>query len=440
VPRRASPSRAAVSRRSREIEQVGVSQADLVIHHARLLTLAPLSEERPRTGAAAGDVGTVENGWVAARDGVIVATGRDGTWEHLELTADATVVDAAGAVVMPGFVDAHTHLCYAGQRWDEFVTRKSGADYLAVLERGGGIHATVRATREASDDALLALLERRLAEAARLGTTTIEVKSGYGLEPEAELRSLRIIARAKANAPIDVSPTYLALHALPARHVAARRAFVREAVAAVAMVASEGLAEAVDAFVERGVFETDDVRPLVKAARDAGLALTLHADQLNDVGATAFAARMKARSADHVANASADGLRALARAAIPAVLLPGSAFFVGYTPPDARRFLAAGVPLAVASDHNPGTSPIVGMPSAIALAVALCGLSPHEAIVAATINAAHALGRGERTGALVKSRRADIVLLRTDDERELAYGLGAPLVGTVFAGGRPVRS
>ena len=149
---------------------------------------------------------------------------------------------------------------------------------------------------------------------------------------------------------------------------------------------------------------------------------------------------MKARSADHVANASADGLRALARAAIPAVLLPGSAFFVGYTPPDARRFLAAGVPLAVASDHNPGTSPIVGMPSAIALAVALCGLSPHEAIVAATINAAHALGRGERTGALVKSRRADIVLLRTDDERELAYGLGAPLVGTVFAGGRPVRS
>jgi len=180
------------------------------------------------------------------------------------------------------------------------------------------------------------------------------------------------------------------------------------------------------------------VRPLAKAAHDAGLAVTVHADQLNDVGATEFAARQKARSADHVANASADGLRALARAGIPAVLLPGSAFFVGYTPPDARRFLAADVPLAIATDHNPGTSPLVGMPTAIALAVTLCGMTPHQAIVAATINGAHALGRGERTGALVRGRRADLILLRTDDERELAYGLGAPLVAAVFSAGTPI--
>src|SRR5262249_32642400 len=153
-------------------------------------------------------------------------------------------------------------------------------------------------------------------------------------------------------------------------------AFLKEVVASVAAVAQQGLAEAVDAFVEQGVFETDEVRPLAKAAREAGLAVTLHADQLNDVGATAFAARIKARSADHVANASADGLRALARHGIPAVLLPGSAFFVGYVPPDGRRFLAAEVPVAIASDHNPGTSPLVGMPAAIALAVTLCGLTP----------------------------------------------------------------
>ena len=163
------------------------------------------------------------------------------------------------------------------------------------------------------------------------------------------------------------------------------------------------------------MFDTQEVRPLAKAAREAGLALTLHADQLNDVGATEFAARMKARSADHVSHASADGLRALARGAIPAVLLPGSAFFVGYAPPDARRFVGADVPVAVATDHNPGTSPLVGMPTAIALGVTLCGLTPHQAIVAATINAAHALGRGERTGALVKGRRADVIVLRTDD-------------------------
>jgi len=337
---------------------------------------------------------------------------------------------------MPGFVDAHTHLCYAGQRWDEFTARKSGADYLAVLGRGGGIHATVRATRETTDEDLVALVRARLGEAAALGTTTIEVKSGYGLEPEEELRQLRVIARAAKDAPIDVSPTYLALHALPAQHAADRKAFLLEAVRTVATVAQEGLAEAVDAFVEQGVFETQEVRPLAKAAREAGLALTLHADQLNDVGATEFAARMKARSADHVAHASADGLRALARGAIPAVLLPGSAFFVGYAPPDARRFVAADVPVAVATDHNPGTSPLVGMATAVALAVTLCGLTPHQAIVAATINGAHALGRGERTGALVKGRRADVVLLGTDDERELAYRLGAPLVRRVFASGR----
>jgi imidazolonepropionase len=383
-------------------------------------------------------VGAIEGGWIAARDGIVVATGRGEGWRDLERIPDAVEVDAERRVVMPGFVDAHTHLCYAGQRWDEFVTRRSGADYLAVLERGGGIHATVRATRDTGDDDLRALLRRRLARAVALGTTTIEVKSGYGLEPGEELRQLRVIAAAAKEAPIDVAVTYLALHALPATRADDRRGFVREAAEMVRTVAGEGLAEAVDAFVENGVFDIEEVRPLAKAARDAGLALTLHADQLNDVGATAFAARAHARSADHVANASAEGLRALARAAIPAVLLPGSAFFVGYAPPDARRFLAAEVPIAVATDHNPGTSPLEGMPTAIALGVVLCGLTPHEAIVAATINAAHALGRGGRTGTLVKGRRADIAILDSDDERELAYRLGAPIVREVFAAGRRV--
>ena len=415
-------------------------EADLVIRRARLLTLAPLKDEKPRVGAAAGDVGAIEGGWLASRDGVIVATGRGDAWRGLDRTPEVVELDAEGRVVMPGFVDAHTHLCYAGQRWDEFVTRRSGAEYLAVLERGGGIHATVRATRDTSDEDLLALLRRRLARAVALGTTTIEIKSGYGLEPAEELRQLRVIAGAAKEARIDVAVTYLALHALPAARADDRRGFVREAALAVRTVADEGLAEAVDAFVENGVFDVEDVRPLAKAASEAGLALTLHADQLNDVGATAFAARAHARSADHVANASAEGLRALARAAIPAVLLPGSAFFVGYAPPDARRFLASDVPIAIATDHNPGTSPLEGMPTAIALGVVLCGLTPHEAIVAATINGAHALGRGGRTGALVKGRRADVVVLDTDDERELAYRLGGPIVRDVYAAGTQVNS
>ncbi len=412
--------------------------ADLLIHGARLLTLAPLRQEGPRSGPFASDLGVVEDGWVAARDGVIVATGRGTAWQRLELTAGAVERGVAGRVVMPGFVDAHTHLCYAGQRWDEFTTRKSGADYLAVLERGGGIHATVRATRDASDETLLALMRRRLATAAAQGTTTIEVKSGYGLEPDEELRQLRLIARLRDEAAIDIAPTYLAAHALPARHVDDRRGFMKEIEQAVEVVAAERLAEAVDAFIEKGVFEDDEVRPFFKRAQELGLAVTAHVDQLNDVGGAAWAARLGARSADHVAHASAEGLRALAKAGTVAVLLPGSAFFVGYTPPDARRFIAARVPVAIATDHNPGTSPLEGMPSAIAMAVVLCGLTPPEAIVAATVNAAHALGRGDRTGALVEGRRADIVVLETDDERDLAYRLGAPLVCEVYASGRRV--
>src|SRR6267143_4728355 len=234
-----------------------MAEADLLIRRARLLTLAPLREEKPRVGAAAGDVGAIDGGWLAARDGIVVATGRGDSWQDLERTADAVEIDAEGRVVMPGFVDAHTHLCYAGQRWDEFVTRRSGADYLAVLERGGGIHASVRATRDASDDDLLALLRRRLARAISLGTTTIEVKSGYGLEPAEELRQLRVIATAAKEVPIDVAVTYLALHALPAARVDDRRGLLRDVVRAVRAVADEGLAEAADAFVENGVFDVE---------------------------------------------------------------------------------------------------------------------------------------------------------------------------------------
>ena len=413
------------------------AEADLLIRGARLLTLAPFKTEQPRVGPAAGDVGAVDDGWLAARDGAILATGRGETWQQFELTPGAVERQVAGRVVMPGFVDPHTHLCYAGQRWDEFATRQSGADYLAVLERGGGIHATVRATRDAPDDTLLALMRARLARAVSLGTTTLEIKSGYGLDPAEELRQLRLIARIRTESAIDIAVTYLAAHAPP--HGMEKRAFLKAAEAMAETVAAEHLAEAIDAFVEKGAFEPEEVRPLLKAGQAAGLAITVHADQLHDVNGAAFAARLQARSADHLANVSADGMRVLARLGhTVAVLLPGSAFFVGYAPPDARRFLAARVPVAIATDHNPGTSPLEGMPAAIALAVTGSHLTPHEAIVAATINAAHALGRGTRTGALVHGRRADVIVLETDDERDLCYRLGAPLVREVYAGGRRV--
>lgn len=413
-------------------------EVDLVIRGARVLTLAPVGEERPRVGHAAADLGVLRDGWVAALKGTIVETGTGSSWERLDPVKGAVVEDAGGRVVMPGFVDPHTHLCYAGERWDEFTARRSGSDYLATLERGGGIHATVRSTRGASDETLLGLMRSRLDRAIASGTTTIEIKSGYGLEPEEELRHLRLIAKLRAESLVDVSATYLAAHALPKRAAADRAGFLRSAQTALETVAKERLAESVDAFVEKGVFEGSEVEPLMREATALGLAVTLHADQLNDVGAAALAARLDARSADHVSRASTEGLRAMERARVVAVLLPGSALFVGYEPPDARRFVANRVAVALGTDHNPGTSPLEGMPAAIALGVSLCGLTPHEAIVAATVNAAHALRRGKRTGALVSGRRADIVVLDTDDERELAYRLGARLVAQVFANGTRV--
>ncbi|MDP9265645.1 MAG: imidazolonepropionase [Chloroflexota bacterium] len=418
-----------------------MTAVDLLIRGARLLTCAPLRGERARVGPAAGNVGAVEDGWIAARGDEIAATGHGRSWERLQLGPGIVERQAGGRVVMPGFVDPHTHLCYAGERWDEFVARRSGTDYLATLEAGGGIHSTVRATTEADDAILLALMRRRLSDAVSLGTTTIEVKSGYGLLADEELRQLRLIARLRGGSAIDIAVTYLAAHALPASRSGDRRGFLQEVEAVLETVAGERLAEAVDAFVDAELFSTEEVRPLVTAARKAGLALTLHADQFGDTGAAAFAARHDARSADHLAHVSADGLRALARAErTVAVLLPGSAFFTHYDAPDARRFIAARVPVALGTDHNPGTSPVVGMPAAIVLGVNLCGLTPHEAIVAATINAAHALGRGTRTGALVEGRRADIVILETDDERDLTYELGAPLVREVYAAGKRVAT
>src|SRR5207245_2895977 len=213
------------------------------------------------------------DGFVAVRDGAIVATGHGSAHEAIERVDGASDIDVEGRVVMPGFVDPHTHLCYAGERWEEFASRRSGADYLAVLAAGGGIHATVRATRDAGDDQLLTLLMRRIGDAAELGTTTIEVKSGYGLEPNEELRQLRLLARAKADAPIDVAVTYLAAHALPAPYTDDRRRFIRDATNAIAAIVDGSLAEAVDAFVEKGVFDVDDVRPLFSAAKKVGLAV-----------------------------------------------------------------------------------------------------------------------------------------------------------------------
>lgn len=378
--------------------------------------------------------GVIEDGWIASRRGRIVALGAG----EPRVRAHAGTVERAvrGRAVLPGFVDAHTHLLYAGRRYDEFAERRAGRSYTEILERGGGIHATVAATRAAGEDRLLALLRERLARAAAAGTTTIEVKSGYGLTPDEELRHLRLLARVRRESAIAVVPTFLAAHALPPG--VERRAYVREMAALVARVARGRLAERVDVFVERGAFTVEDARLLARAAARARLSFTLHADQFSDGGGAALAARVRASSADHLACASDRGLRAMARAGVVAVLLPGSALLGGYAPPEARRFRAAGVRMALGTDQNPGTSPLEGMPTAVALGVNLCGMTPDEALRASTLGAAAALRRERVTGSFAPGKRADLVILETDDERDLAYRLGARLVREVYAAGRRV--
>ena len=395
--------------------------ADLVIRDARVIT-----EE---------DGGPIlARGWVAARAGRIVGVG-DGE-PRVRLARGAIVRRARGRVVLPGFVDPHTHLVYAGRRYDEFAARRAGKSYPEILRAGGGIHRTVADTRTASDAQLTAALRERVRGAAMQGTTTLEVKSGYGLTPADELRLLRIIGRIRRDAPVEIVSTYLALHALPVG--AERRSFVADAARTVAGVARARLAERVDAFVDDAAFAVADARVLFRAARRARLEVVLHADQFTDSGGAAFAARARALSADHLTHASDRGLRAMARAGTIAVLLPGSALLVGYAPPDARRFRDAGARMALATDNNPGTSPLEGMPAAIALGVNLCGMTPAEALTAATRNAAAALARGNITGSLRAGKRADLVVLESDDERDLAYRVGARLIREVYAAGRRV--
>lgn len=391
---------------------------DLLIHDARVVTMD--------------EAGVIENGWLGARRGRIVALGPG--QPRVRRHAGTLARRARGRVVLPGFVDPHTHLLYDGSRYDEFVERRGGVPYTEILARGGGIHRTVAATREASDARLLTLLRERLISAGAQGTTTIEVKSGYGLEPDEELRHLRLLARARRDSAIEVVPTYLALHALPVG--AERREFVRAAAATIARVARERLAERVDVFVERAAFTVFDAAVVLHAARRAKLAFTIHADQFSDGGGAAFAARTGAVSADHLAAASDRGLRAMARAGVIATLLPGSALVVGYMAPDAARLRAAGVRMALASDHNPGTAPLEGMPIVVALGVNLCAMTPEEALRGATLHAAEALGRAAVTGSLRVGKRADLVVLETDDERDLAYRVGAQLVREVYAAGR----
>lgn len=412
--------------------------ADFLVRNAGLI--ATLAGPAPRTGSALGDLGLVESAALAAERGRVVWVGPERELAAAVAPAPGAVtLDARGAAVVPGLVDAHTHLAYAGDRDDEIRQRLAGRSYREIAAEGGGIVRSVSATRSATRDELSLLVGERLDAMLLCGTTTAEVKSGYGLATEAELRSLEAIADAAARHPVAVVPTFLGAHEVPLEHRADREAYLRLLVdEMLPEVARRSLAVFCDVFCEQGVFSVAESRRILLAARAHGLKLRLHTDELGSTGGAELAAELGARSADHLVFVSEAGMRALARSGCVATLLPAAAFYLrlGRFAP-ARALVEKGAAVALASDVNPGGGLSPSLPFAMALACFGMGLSLEEALAAVTLNAACSLDLQDQLGSLVPGKRADLLVLRTPRLLDLLRA-GVPAIRAVVKDGRVV--
>ncbi len=405
-----------------------------VLHAAQLVTLA--GPARPRSGRELGELAIVRDGGMLVRDGMIVQVGPS----HEIETGGAEIVDAAGCVVLPGFVDAHAHPVFAGNRVGEFEDRARGATYEEIAARGGGIRSTVGHTRAASEAQLREESLGHLRWFLECGTTTVEAKSGYGLTLADELKILRVIRDLQEATPVELVPTFLGAHAIPAEFAGTPARYVALVVEEMLpAVSAEGLAEFCDIFCERGYFDVDTARNILTAAQRHGLGLRMHVDQLSNSGGAQLAAELGAATADHLECTETEGILALARAGVQPVLLPGSVYALGKTRyPRAREMIDAGLAIVVATDFNPGSSPTPSMPMILSLAATQMGMTPAESLSAATINAAYSLGRGGRVGSLEVGKLANFALFDCADYREIAYWFGRPQTRAVFVRGAQV--
>jgi imidazolonepropionase len=375
------------------------------------------------------------------RDGVIVATGRSGEIEK-QIPSDIDIIDAAGRVVMPGFVDGHAHPVFGGSRVDEFEMRARGATYEQIAAAGGGIRSTVAKTRSATEDQLLALAIKRVEWFVRCGTTTIEAKSGYGLSVEDEIKMLRVVRRLNQETPLEFVPTFLGAHAIPEQFRAAPADYVRLVIDdMLPRVVDENLAEFCDVFCEHGYFDLAASKEILSAARERGLGIRIHADQLTNGGGAELAGSLGAVTADHLEQTEAPGIAAMKRAGVQPVLLPGSVYALGKTRyPLARAMIEAGLGVVIATDFNPGSSPTPSIQMVLSLASTQMKMTPAEAITAATFNAACSLRRGDKIGSLEAGKKANFALFDCEDYRELAYWFGVPQTHSVFVAGAKVYS
>ena len=415
-----------------------------LLHASQLVTLS--GPNRPRVGNELTELGIIRDGGILIRDGKVDIVGPS---DEIEKDAgDAEIVDLGGRVALPGFVDAHTHLVFGGNRLDDFERRARGETYEQIAKAGGGIWSTVEKTRAASEEELFKLAKKRLDSFLKCGTTTLEAKSGYGLTLEHELKILHVIRRLNEETPLEIVPTFLGAHAVP-RETSPEKYVDLVISEMLPRVAKEKLAEFCDVFCERGYFDIEQSRKILNAAKKLGLKLRGHVDQLSNSGGAQLMAELGATTADHLEKTDEQGIAALKSANVQPVLLPGSVYALGSTHlrqgsggqasyPLAREMIEAELAVVLATDFNPGSSPTPSMPMVLSLACTQMKMSPAEAIAAATINAAYSLDRGDTIGSLEPGKIANISVFDCTDYREIAYWFGISQTHSVYVSGRPV--
>ena len=407
----------------------------VVLHASQLITLA--GPKRPRVGAEMSELAIIRDGGMLIREGKIEILGS--SEEVAKNARDVEIIDADGRVVLPGFVDAHTHLIFAGNRLDDFERRARGETYGQIAKAGGGIWSTVEKTRAASGEDLFDQAQTHAEWFLRCGTTTIEAKSGYGLTVEDELKILRVMRRLNEKKPLEIVPTFLGAHAVP-RELDANEYIDLVLDEMLPRIAKEKLAEFCDVFCEHGYFTIEQSRKLLRAAREVGLRLRIHADQLTNLGGAKLASELKATTADHLEKTDGHGIAAMKSAGVQPVLLPGSVYALGSTAyPRAREMIDAGLAVVLATDFNPGSSPTPSMPMILSIACTRMKMSPAEAITASTINAAYSLNRGGKIGSLERGKLANFSIFDCEDYRELAYWFGIPQTHSVYVKGERVH-